>query len=76
MGFARAAGDGVPFASLDGGPTRLFFLLASPPWEDKLYLKVYRDFAEMIQYQWVVDALVAAETPQDVLNVLRGYVTQ
>jgi mannitol/fructose-specific phosphotransferase system IIA component (Ntr-type) len=74
MGFARAGGDGVPFASLDGSPTRLFFMLASPPYEDKLYLKVYRQFAEMISQEWVVEAFLDAETKQDVLNVMRGFI--
>lgn len=74
MGFARAPGDGIHFGSLDGDPTRLFFMLASPPYEDKLYLKIYRQFAEMISNDWVVDAFLDAETEQDVLNVLRGFI--
>ena len=76
MGFARAAEGGMPFDSLDGSPTRLFFMLAAPPYEDKTYLKVYRQFAEMIQHEWVVDSFLDAENPQDVLNVLRGYLAQ
>ena len=76
MGFARAPAPGLPFGSLDGGPTQLFFLLASPPYEDSLYLKVYRQFAEMIRHEWIVDSFLAAETPQDVLNVMRGYIVQ
>lgn len=75
MGFARSR-QGHPFASLDGGPTRLFFLLASPPYEDKLYLRVYRQFAEMIRHDWVQQSFLDAETEQDVLNILRGYVSQ
>lgn len=76
MAFARIAEPGVWFDSLDGGPTRLFLSLACPPWDDKVYLKVLSDFAGMIQHEWVVEALLAASAPQDVLNVLRGYVTQ
>ncbi|MHC5068016.1 MAG: PTS sugar transporter subunit IIA [Planctomycetota bacterium] len=64
MGFARST-VGVPFASLDGG------LRAA---DERLYLRVYREFAEMIRHQWVVDSFMDAESPQDVLNVLRGYV--
>ena len=75
MGFARST-IGVPFASLDGGPTHLFFLLAAPPYEDKLYLKIYREFAEMVSNEWVIDAFMDAKDPQDVLNVLRGFITQ
>ena len=74
IGFARAPGEGLPFASLDGSPTRLFFMLTSPPYEDKTYLRVYRQFAEMISQPWVVDSFLEAQTPQDILNVLRGYI--
>jgi mannitol/fructose-specific phosphotransferase system IIA component (Ntr-type) len=81
MGFARAPEPGFPFNSLDGSPTRLFFLLASPSFDDdgsqdRLYLRVYRQFAEMIQQEWVVDSFLDAESDQDVLNILRGYITQ
>lgn len=76
MGFARATEPGLHFGSLDGNPTRLFFLLASPPYEDALYLKVYRQFAEMIRHDWVVDSFLAAQTPQEVINIMRGYIVQ
>ena len=79
MGFAKAEGPdgtGIPFHSLDGSNTRLFFMLASPPYEDKLYLRVYRQFAEMIRHDWIVDSFLEAETPDDVLGILRGYIRQ
>ncbi len=76
MGFARAPGAGFPFASLDGGPTRLFFILAAPPYDDRLYLRVYRQFAEMIQHDWIIDSFTDAQSEQDVRNILRGYVAQ
>ncbi|MDA3959682.1 MAG: PTS sugar transporter subunit IIA [Planctomycetota bacterium] len=75
MAMARSR-TGLPFNSLDGTNTNLFFCLAAPPYEDKMYLKVYREFAEMIQNEWVVDAFMDAESEQDVLNVLRGFVAQ
>ena len=74
IGFARAPGEGLPFASLDGMPTKLFFMLTSPPYEDKIYLKVYRQFAEMISQPWVYDSFLEAEEPQDIMNILRGYI--
>ena len=81
MGFARAQGGGVPFASLDGSPTRLFFLLASPSYDnegiyDRLYLKVYRQFAEMLQHDWVIDSFLEAEDEQAIYDILRGYISQ
>jgi PTS system fructose-specific IIC component len=81
IGFARAQRDGVPFASLDGGPTKLFFLLASPVFDndgvyDKLYLKVYRQLSEMLLNDWVVDSFLDAQSEQDVYDIMRGYITQ
>ncbi len=73
MGFARAAGEGVPFDSLDGGPTKLFFLLASPPYDDRTYLAVYRELAQLVLDEDAFAALHQARVPQDVFNVLRGF---
>ncbi len=71
MGLARASGDGVPFGSTDGEPTRLFFLLAAPPYDDRIYLQVYRELAELIQREEIIDRLLAAREVQDVFNALR-----
>lgn len=73
MGFARAPGDGIPFDSLDGEPTKLFFLLASPPYDDRTYLAVYRELAQLIKDEDTFAALHEAKVPQDVFNVLRGF---
>jgi len=75
IGFARSR-EGLPFASVDNEPTHLFFMLASPPYEDRLYLRVYREFAEMIRHDWIVDSFMDAENEQEVINILRGYVAQ
>ncbi len=80
MGFARAPGEGLYFDSLEGAPVRLFFMLASPAFTDrgyeKIYLQVYRQLAEMVRYDYMLESFIDAETPQDVLNVLRGFVRQ
>ncbi len=73
MGFARAQGEGIPFDSLDGEPTKLFFLLASPPYDDRTYLAVYRELALLIQDEDAFTALHEAKVPQDVFNVMRGF---
>jgi PTS system fructose-specific IIC component len=73
MGFARAQGEGIPFDSLDGEPTRLFFMLASPPYDDRTYLAVYRELAELVQDEDAFAGLHEAKVPQDVFNVLRGF---
>ena len=79
MGFARVDGDGVDLDSLDGSPTQVFFLLAGPndrdkPEQDRIFLKLYRQIAEMMKHEWVLPALIDAENEQDVMNIFRGLV--
>jgi mannitol/fructose-specific phosphotransferase system IIA component (Ntr-type) len=73
MGFARAAGDGVPYLSLDGGPTRLFFLLASPPYDDRIYLQVYKELSRLLLDEDFTVALDAAVDAQHIYQVFRQY---
>lgn len=73
MGLGRAAAPGLPFASLDGAPTRLFLLLASPPYEDSIYLRVYREFASLVQDETAMHGLMTATNAQAVFQVLRGH---
>lgn len=73
MGFVRAPEPGWPFLSLDGEPTRFFFLLASPPWDDRLYHQIYRELAEVIQDEDTMEALATAGDVQGVMNAFRHY---
>ena len=50
IGFARTK-DGYDFGSLDGEPTRLFFVMAAPPYDDNLYLKIFKALSESVQYE-------------------------
>lgn len=73
MGFVRAPEPGWPFLSLDGEPTRFFFLLASPPWDDRLYLQIYRELASVIQDEETMEDLGTAVDVQGVMNAFRQY---
>jgi PTS system fructose-specific IIC component len=73
MGMARAPGDGIWYDSLDRQPTRLFLIMAAPPWDDRTYLAVYREIAQILQDEETVDALMAAPTVNEVFNVLRRF---
>jgi len=73
IGLARADPPGLDFDSLDGEPTRLFILLTSPPWDDRTYLQVYREFAMLVKDEDALAGLMTAETEQDVFNTLRTF---
>lgn len=73
MGFARADGDGLFYGAADGEPVRLFFLMAAPPYDDRIYHQVHREVATMLHDEEMVDALLATKQPQDVFNLLRRF---
>ncbi len=73
MGFARADADGIPFGAVDGVPTRLFLPLVSPPYDDRTYLLVYRELAQLLSDEEVVAQLLAAQEVQEVFNILRRF---
>jgi mannitol/fructose-specific phosphotransferase system IIA component (Ntr-type) len=73
MGFARAAGEGLAYGAADGEPVRLFFLMAAPPYDDRVYHQVHREVATILTDDDLVDDLLRAEAPQDVFNLLRRF---
>ena len=69
MVFARSR-EGLPFATPDGEPARLFFGLAAPPYDDRTYLKVYRTLAKLLLDPVHFEELLRAEEPSEVLRTL------
>jgi PTS system fructose-specific IIC component len=73
IGLARAEPPGLDFDSLDGEPTRLFLILTSPPYDDRTYLQVYREFAMLVRDEDALAGLFEAGSVQDVFNTLRTF---
>jgi PTS system fructose-specific IIC component len=73
IGLARAEPPGLDFDSLDGEPTRLWLMLTSPPYDDRTYLQVYREFAQLVRDEDSLEGLYQAQTVQDVFNTLRQF---
>jgi len=71
LGFARST-TGFDFDSLDGEPTHLFFIMAAPPYDDNLYLKVFKALAEMLQYESFREELMSVQSPGEVIRALRA----
>ena len=71
LGFARSH-EGFDFDSLDGKPTRIFFIMAAPPYDDNLYLKVFKALAENLQYESFRQELISAEEPYDIIRAFRN----
>ncbi len=61
---------GLEMETPDGEPVRLVIALVGPPYDDKLYLQVYKRLSERLLDEGVVEELLAAETPGDVVRLL------
>ncbi len=70
IGFVRSR-DGQQFDSLDGKPVHVFFPMVAPPYDDSLYLRVFRSLAELVRYPTFMEMLMSAETPFEVLRAIR-----
>lgn len=71
LAFARSAA-GYDFDSPDQEPVRLFFIMAAPPYDDNLYLKVFRSLAEMLQYESFREELLTVQSPGEILRAIRS----
>ncbi|MFZ5980463.1 MAG: PTS sugar transporter subunit IIA [Candidatus Zixiibacteriota bacterium] len=71
LAFARSK-KGYDFESLDGKPTHLFFIMAAPPYDDSLYLKVFKTLAEMLRFDSFREELMTLSSPGEVIRALRS----
>lgn len=71
MAVAVAPEPGIEFAAVDGEPVRLFVAMVAPAHDDRFYLKVERTLAAAFEEgDELRDALIAAESPGEVLRLL------
>lgn len=69
--FLRST-PGLEFDAPDGEPVHVFLALVAPPWDDRLYLKVYRELGELFRNEAVLPWLLEAESVNDVFNFFRA----
>jgi len=70
IGFARS-GPGVNFDSIDSQQTHLFFPMAAPPYEDSLYLRVFKSLAEVLRYESFRQMLLEAKDEYKAMRAFR-----
>lgn len=71
IGFGRRR-EGYDFDAIDGEPVRFFFIMAAPPYDDSLYLKVFKSISELISFDSFGDKLLAAEEPFDIIRIIKS----
>ena len=69
--FLRTAA-GIDYGAIDGNPSQLFFLVISSKADKKGYLNVLASIATKAKHKDVLEALMNASSPQEVLNIFRG----
>ncbi len=69
IGFMRSW-RGVPFGAADGLDVQVFIPIVGPPYNDKLYLKIYRRLGELFSEEGVIDRFMDIEQPGEVIRIL------
>ena len=65
--------SGAEYLAEDGLPSRVFFCIASPSYDDRDYWKLYRWAANVFnQESWLVDAIVDASDETEILRILKS----
>lgn len=68
--FARST-PGLEFDTLDGEPAHLFFVIVAPPYDDKEYLRIYKQMATAFHTTDAREEFLAAQSPGEVIRAMR-----
>ncbi len=68
--FARST-PGVEFDAIDGCPSHLFFVIVAPPYDDYLYLKIYKQMAQAFHATLAREEFLAAREPGEVIRAMK-----
>lgn len=71
LAFARNL-DGYYFNALDEEPVKMFFAMAAPPYDDNLYLRVFKELSMNLQHDYFRQKLLEIEKPYDVIRAFRN----
>lgn len=69
MAFCRSE-EGLPFNAPDDEPVHLFFAMVAPPYDDRIYLRVYRSLARLLLQPEYYDQFLSVEEPGEILRTL------
>ncbi len=70
MAFARST-PGIDFDCIDGGLAHLFFFFIAPPYDDVVYLRIYRQLATAFTYGDSARELMVAQDEGEVIRALK-----
>jgi len=70
LGFARSS-EGIDFEAPDGEPVKLFFAMVAPPYDDQLYLKIYKEIGSLILAPDSKQKLLDAQNEHEIIRVFQ-----
>ncbi|MBI4612597.1 MAG: PTS sugar transporter subunit IIA [Planctomycetes bacterium] len=71
--FTMAVGiapRGFPFGAPDGEPVRIFVAMVAPPYDDKLYLQVYQQLAQVFLEEGALERILEAREAGEIIRIL------
>ncbi|GAG94175.1 unnamed protein product, partial [marine sediment metagenome] len=71
LAFARSP-DGVDFSSIDGKPSYLIFLIASPDSKKSEYILALAKVSRFLRRKPVREQLRNASNPNEILNIIKS----
>ena len=69
FGLSRA---GYEYDAMDNEPVNFFFVMAAPPYDDSLYLKVFKAISELVSFDDFGRQLMEAREPYDIIKTIRA----
>ncbi len=70
LGVALAT-PGYEFDAPDGELVRVFFVIAAPPYDDNLYLRLFKSLAEVLQFDYFRARLLEAKQEYDIIRAFQ-----
>ena len=70
MAFIRST-PGIKYDALDGELSHLFFVFVAPPYDDVLYLRIYRQMAEAFSFTNASETFMQAADVGEVIRALK-----
>ncbi|MCE9581693.1 MAG: PTS sugar transporter subunit IIA [Planctomycetes bacterium] len=62
---------GIDFDAPDGEPVRLFFAMVAPPYDDQLYLKIYKEIGSLILNDESRQRLLDAKNEHEIIRIFQ-----
>lgn len=72
LAFARSP-EGVDFSAIDGKPSHLIFLIASPEGKKSEYIMALAKLSRLLRKELVRDRLKAASSPKEILEIIKKH---